>query len=97
MGEWADFVDSFNWFEVRHIFQRWPGFPDVIEDAEDLLAEAIVEIWSSVLATRYPEREFAVFVDYPVGDGACVVVKQTAPALSAPKGWCRPALPSTPA
>ena len=89
-SEWREFVESFNRFEVRHFFRNWPGFPEVSYNAELLLAEAIVEIWSAMLSTRYSDRTFTTFIEHPVdSEGACVVVRQIAPLLGSPGDWGR--------
>lgn len=88
--QWRDFVDSFNRFEVRHLFRSWSGFPEISSEAEFLLAELLVEMWSARLDTAFSDREFSVFVEEPVGDeGPCVLISQVRPPLVAPEGWTR--------
>ncbi|MEU8964873.1 hypothetical protein AB0C89_24645 [Streptomyces sp. NPDC048491] len=86
--DWGAFVESFNRFEVRHLFRAWPGFPEVLSQAEFLLAETLVETWSAKLAASFVDREFSVSIEEPVSEeGPCVLVSQTSPALVAPAGW----------
>lgn len=86
--EWRVFVESFNRFEVRHLFRSWSGFPEVSSEAEFLLAEILVEIWSARLRSLFTDREFSAFIEDPVSEeGPCVVVSQIRPVLAAPEGW----------
>ncbi|MER6080623.1 hypothetical protein [Streptomyces sp. NPDC001833] len=89
-GQWRDFVDSFNRFEVRHLFLSWSGFPEVSSEAEFLLAELLVEVWSARLSSAFPDREFSVRMEEPVGEeGPCVLISQIRPPLAVPEGWTK--------
>lgn len=85
---WDLFVDSFNRFEVRHLFLCWPGDREISGEAEFLLAELLVETWSARLKNKFPDREFSVSIEDPVGEeGPCVLISQVNPELAPPEGW----------
>ncbi|GHF14826.1 hypothetical protein E5082_01905 [Streptomyces griseoluteus] len=85
---WPQAVDSFNKFEVAHIFRQNRGSEEVVEDANRELASILVQVWKARLATSYPERKFSVrFVDGDETMDSRVEVTQDHPPLATPKGW----------
>lgn len=79
---WDKFVDSYNRFEVRHLFLNWPEPARFLHESEDALARILVSTWSAKLEQDFPDRSFLVMVEDPIGEeGSCVLVTQTDPPL----------------
>ncbi|QKW51632.1 hypothetical protein [Streptomyces buecherae] len=77
---WSRFVDSFNSFEVRYLFNNWPANSDMLGDAELCLAELLIAPWSAKLSADFPDRRFSVELDEdPEADGPRILVRQTYP------------------
>lgn len=83
-GSWSTFVDSFNWFEVSHLFGRIRGPQDQMDDALDLLASILQEAWSARLKQLFPERTFEVRINDDGPEAFNVSVTQMAPELREP-------------
>ncbi|WP_433118559.1 hypothetical protein [Micromonospora sp. CA-246542] len=85
---WSRFVDSFNVFEVAHIFRQNRGPVDLVKDANRELASILVHAWHARLRASYPERKFSVrFVEADEMMDSRIEVSQEAPPLSPPAGW----------
>ncbi|MFK4109425.1 hypothetical protein [Streptomyces sp. NPDC002176] len=85
---WPQVVDSFNKFEVAHIFRQHRGSEDMVESANRELASTLVQAWHARLATSYPGRKFSVrFADGDESMGSRIEVAQDHPPLVTPEGW----------
>jgi hypothetical protein len=97
---WAKVVDSFNLFEVAHIFRQNRGSTEVVESANRELGLILVQAWSARLEVSYPQRRFSVrFVEADETMDSRVEVSQEHPLLVAPQGWSdkrRAILPGAP-
>jgi len=85
---WSDCVDSFNVFEVAHLFRSVGVSDEIDRRAERAFSALLVETWGARLRELYPQREFRVEFR-PVDDlyGARVTVVQLSPELVVPDGW----------
>jgi hypothetical protein len=85
---WADAVDSFNAFEVQHIFRQVRGPVEFYEEAHLQLGLILVQAWRARLAQEYPERQFSVeFINGDEVMDSRMAVSQTYPSLIPPEGW----------
>jgi hypothetical protein len=85
---WSEAVDSYNRFEVAHLFRQQRGPVDTWEEFDEALADFLVQTWSARLRTAYPDRRFTVRTVEP--DGGMdfrIEVVQDSPALLPPAGW----------
>jgi hypothetical protein len=81
-------IDSYNWFEVGHLFNRWQEPANLVEEAERALAALLADAWSHRLATRFPRRSFAVTVeDASSEESLGISIRQVSPRLLTPAGW----------
>jgi hypothetical protein len=51
---WQATVDSYNIFEVAHLFRQWHGLAELSEDVHRNLGEFLVCTWRSRLLEAYP-------------------------------------------
>lgn len=85
---WTKIVDSFNIFEVAHIFRQIRGTWEIVENANRELASILVQTWSARLEVSYPQRKFSVrFVEADETMDSRVEVSQEYPSLVTPQGW----------
>jgi hypothetical protein len=85
---WESVVDSFNKFEVAHIFRQYRGPAEVSDQANYELGQVLVQTWSARLAGAYPERKFTV--RFSAADEVMdsrIEVRQAHPQLNPPAGW----------
>ncbi|MBB4963431.1 hypothetical protein [Saccharothrix violaceirubra] len=85
---WVDYVASFNFYEVPHLFRMLRGPAEVYDPSHEALGVVLREAWAARLAAAYPDRRFAV--DLLENDGTMalrIVVRQTFPELVAPEGY----------
>ncbi|MFI1766024.1 hypothetical protein ACH41H_28740 [Streptomyces sp. NPDC020800] len=88
LEEWKECVDSFNYFEIAHLFRRWGGTYDSLETSHLALAELLQEPWRARLQSSYPEFSPTVRALLPDGDvGVCIAVVQDIGDLEVPNGW----------
>ncbi|WP_107059306.1 hypothetical protein [Streptomyces sp. NRRL F-5126] len=96
---WEEVVDSFNTFEVAHIFRQNRGSADLVESADRELALVLVSAWGARLGIAYPQRRFEVrYVEADEKMDSRVEVSQVHPSLVPPQGWSeerRAILPGT--
>jgi hypothetical protein len=85
---WVQVVDSFNMFEVTHLFGQWREPREHLSDALSELGKVLVQAWYARLRAAYPERVFSVKLIPPSEDMEIhVQVHQESPALSVPENW----------
>ncbi|GAA3873993.1 hypothetical protein GCM10022243_43930 [Saccharothrix violaceirubra] len=85
---WAAFVESYNMYEVPHLFRMLRGPAEVYEPSHAALGAVLREAWEARLAAAYPDRCFGV--DLLEGNGSValrLVVRQKSPELVAPEGY----------
>lgn len=96
---WPKVVDSFNVFEVAHIFRQNRGPVEIVESANRELALILVQAWSARLKASYSQRRFSVrFIVADETMGSRIEVSQEYPSLVTPQGWSderRAILPDT--
>jgi hypothetical protein len=85
---WRKVVDSFNVFEIEHLFRNWRGPTDLYEDVHRELGSMLLEPWRARLASAYPGRRFTVTLLEPDDSvGWRIEVSQLSPPLDSPKRW----------
>jgi hypothetical protein len=85
---WVEAVDSFNIFEVEHLFGQWRGSVELYGDVHRELGRFLVHAWTARLVTAYQERRFTVIlIDADDLMGLRIEVSQRSPALVGPEGW----------
>ncbi|UCM87964.1 hypothetical protein [Streptomyces marincola] len=85
---WTGAVDSFNRFEVAHIFRQERGPAELVGAANRELGLILVQTWSARLAVACPERRFHVrFMEADETMDSRIEVTQESPSLVAPQGW----------
>lgn len=85
---WTTAVDSFNIFEVAHIFRQNRGTAEIVDRANRELGMILVQSWSARLSVSYPHRGFSVrFVEADEELDSRVEVSQEHPSLVTPRGW----------
>ncbi|MBP0458662.1 hypothetical protein [Streptomyces montanisoli] len=97
---WQKIVDSFNTFEVAHMFRQNRGPADLVESANRELALVLVQAWGARLGIAYPQRRFEVcYAEADEEMDSRVMVSQVHPSLVPPQGWSeeqRAILPGAP-
>ncbi|WP_406114527.1 hypothetical protein [Kitasatospora purpeofusca] len=86
---WAEVVDSFNLFELGHLFSAVPVHRDDFDPLHRELGSVLVKSWHARLVDEFPEREFSVRLmeaDESMMEMR-IEVKQVSPILSTPDGW----------
>ncbi|WP_218027902.1 hypothetical protein [Streptomyces marincola] len=85
---WVDVVNSFNRFEVAHIFRQERGSAEIAGEANRALGRILVQTWSARLKEAYPQRRFHVrFVEADETMDSRIEVTQENPSLVTPQGW----------
>jgi hypothetical protein len=85
---WTEMVDSFNTFEVQHLFRNWRGPAEVLSAACWRLGQTLVQAWSAKLAVYVPDRRFRVDLLSADDSGEIrIVLSQESPELAVPAGW----------
>lgn len=85
---WPEMVDSFNVFEVGHIFRQGSISWKISAEADHELAQLLVRIWGARLAVAYPQRTFSVrFMPTDEVMESRIEVSQKYPPLAVPAGW----------
>lgn len=85
---WKDAVDSYNRFEVAHLFRVWLEPGNLVSDASEELAEFLIQTWQARLRQEYPERVFSVRVVEPDDSTELSIeICQQSPHLEVPSGW----------
>jgi hypothetical protein len=85
---WTTSVESFNYFEIAHLFRMWSGPEGADHELQRLLARCAVEPWQAKLHLLFPQRKFEVGVAEADEDlGIRITVRQVAPKLVPPPGW----------
>jgi hypothetical protein len=85
---WSEAVNSFNIFEIAHIFRQRNISWALSAEADYALAPFLVQTWSARLAMAYPKRTFKV--RFSLADGVMdsrIEVSQENPRLMVPAGW----------
>ncbi|MFD7019139.1 hypothetical protein [Streptomyces sp. NPDC059928] len=86
---WPEVVDSYNIFEIGHLFQSVAAAAEDSDSLHHVLGGILVKSWSARLAEGYPERRFSVRLVEP--DESMmelrIEVAQVSPALATPGGW----------
>jgi len=85
---WVEAVDSFNIFEIEHLFGQWRGSVELYRDVHRELGCLLARAWEGRLVTAYPLRRFTVILIEPDDSmGLRIEVSQQSPALTTPEGW----------
>lgn len=85
---WVEAVDSFNVFEIEHLFGSWRGPVEIYADVHQELAKVLARAWAARLLEAYPDRRFEVRILGPDDAmGLRVEIAQQWPALTTPRGW----------
>lgn len=64
-SEWGRLVNSFNQFEVSHLFRNVGDRVEFGEDVQLTFAELLIAPWTAKLALEYPDRNFTVRIAPP--------------------------------
>ena len=85
---WARMVDSYNVFEIQHLFRRSRGPSEFSEEGHRELGRILVQTWQARLVAVYPERRFAVrMIEADDAMDLRIAVSQESPRLASPEGW----------
>ncbi|WP_371521761.1 hypothetical protein [Kitasatospora sp. NBC_01300] len=85
---WGQMVDSYNIFEIPHLFRMMRGPSELAADACRQLGDALVQTWQGRLLATYPERRFTVrMIEGDDSMDLRIEVSQLTPSLVPPKGW----------
>ncbi|WP_327354205.1 hypothetical protein [Streptomyces sp. NBC_01304] len=89
VGEWRDWVDSFNYFEVAHLFRNFVDFGEREHEAHLAFARLLVPPWQARLdamtsVTTHPQVRVTEEIE---GAGICVAVSQQIGSENCPLGW----------
>ena len=85
---WKETVDSFNIFEVDHMFRQYRGSVEVAAEANSELGHVLVQAWNARLKMAYTTRSFRVrFVEADELMDSRIEVSQDYPSLVTPRGW----------
>ncbi|WP_393058185.1 hypothetical protein [Streptomyces sp. LN549] len=86
---WAEVVDSFNLFELGHLFSAVPVHSEDFDSLHRELGSILVKSWHARLVDTFPERKFSVRLveaDESMMEMR-IEVKQVSPTLATPGGW----------
>jgi hypothetical protein len=84
---WTDAVDSYNRFEIEHLFRVWRGPAELVGEAARVLGVVLMQTWRHRLADAFPGREFSVLLESADDGGLWIQVRQLRPDLTSPCGW----------
>jgi hypothetical protein len=86
---WKELVDSYNIFEIGHLFRSTLASAEDSDDLHRGLGGVLVRTWRARLNEEYPNRQFSVrLVEADESMmGIRIEVSQKAPELEIPRGW----------
>ncbi|WP_253772332.1 hypothetical protein [Goodfellowiella coeruleoviolacea] len=85
---WNEAVDSFNVFEIPHLFRQVRGPIELFSASHWELGKVLVQIWGARLSVGFPNRRFSVcLIDADDSMDLRIQVSQASPDLVIPAGW----------
>ncbi|MFG2719603.1 hypothetical protein ACGFW5_15090 [Streptomyces sp. NPDC048416] len=85
---WVQMVDSYNIFEIQHLFRQSRGPAEFFVDTHRILGSILVQAWQARLMASYPDRQFVVrMIEADASMDLRIEVSQESPPLIPPRGW----------